>query len=128
MLIGSGTMDVGELLSYQVGAVSEAGGFLVLSGSKDRVPSSCFLSVPGPHFSCHPGLHPVLALHSPKPSGHFRPLPSPDLSLVITVPHPVALGASSVSFLPIHRAWGDSCGEHSFSLGVEPQFLYQVSV
>ena len=31
MLIGSGTMDVGELLSYQVRAVGEAGGLLILA-------------------------------------------------------------------------------------------------
>lgn len=105
VLIGSGTMDVGELLSYQVGAVGKAGGRLTLArvaGSESRrlaSSRSLALTSPGLASSHCTSLSQVLV----DPFDLFL-LRARDLFLVISVPHPAALSCSSVSFLPIQRA------------------------
>lgn len=58
VLIGSGTMDVGELLSYQVGVVGRAGGLLTVArvaGSESRhLASSRSLALTSPGLApCH---------------------------------------------------------------------------
>lgn len=61
MLIGSGTMDVGELLSYQVGEVDWAGGSLIpaeVAGPEFHLASSWSLALtshatPGCILSLH---------------------------------------------------------------------------
>lgn len=69
VLAAPGSMDVGELLSYQVGGRGEPGRRTLIrtcvAGRRTRAPSSHLLTPrpgPGPpHFSCHRG--PSLSLH-----------------------------------------------------------------
>lgn len=56
MLIGSGTMDVGELLSYQVGAVGRAGELLILAGVATKNPVILPPLGPWPSLLMSPGL------------------------------------------------------------------------
>lgn len=74
VLIGSGTMDVGELLSYQVGAVGRAEGLLILArvaGTESHhLASSRSLALTS---RVTPACILVIALHSPSPRGPFDP-------------------------------------------------------
>lgn len=103
MLIGSGTMDVGELLSYQVGEVGRLRPAGVAGPECRHLSSSGSLA----RTSCYPGVLACHCTHSPKPSWTLsipslsRPEPF-DLSFP---PDSLAPFCSSlVSFLSIHRA------------------------
>lgn len=110
MLIGSGTMDVGELLSYQVGEVGRLRPAGVAGPEPRRLASSGSLARTS-HATL--GFSPVIALTPRSPRGPFRFLPFPGLSPLIFLSHPVA-------WLPSTHLWSRFC----LFIGLEAVVLF----